>query len=318
MSVRNPSQPSAFRHFWYYAKDGFRMLVYLLLPLIVFLFSPLHSVEIGDGESSVLAELGPPTGKMLSEGITILTYSNGSVRIRDGVVVGVTGVYDKNKKSVIQDAAGRLLAADGSVEIPLAAPDGLSLDDEALSLRKDETRSWKLHYVSALKLSRERDLPMLLLFCDASPTSQRMEKALSDPLFIQGADLDYVLLKVSSNSMNRWSLKQYDMLVSRYGVKAFPTILIVGKDDVEIARSGFVEGNAKTYLGLIKKMVAVPLATADASGIPAQSVPVVTEVPSTPTSPSEYKPFLTPRLLIHLAAVLVFVVVWFWSRRSPH
>ena len=68
------------------------MLFYLLLPLIVFWVSPLHSVEIGDGESSVLAELGPPTGKMLSEGITILTYSNGSVRIRDGVVVGVTGV----------------------------------------------------------------------------------------------------------------------------------------------------------------------------------------------------------------------------------
>lgn len=321
MSARHPSQPSAFRHLWYYAKDGFRMLVLIFLPLIVFWVSPLGSVEIGDEESSVLAELGPPTGKMLSEGITILTYAKGSVRIRDGVVVGVTGVYDKNKKSVIQDAEGRLLAADGSVEIPLAAPDGLSLDSESLAIRDDRNRAWKVHFGTARELARKNEVPILLAFLDASASSRKMDQMLSDKAFLEQAVASYVLVKVVVNAGSddqQWEAAQRSKLISSYGVKTFPALVLIASDDTEIGRLPFKPGEAQVYLDLLRVMVEKPVVASGEVALKSEE-PVSVVSGSTVTSNAPKETFeLSTRMIVHIAAGILLVVVWRWSKNSPY
>lgn len=281
--------------------------------------APLFSVELGDEEKSVLLELGTPTGRMLSEGVNILTYPKGSVRIRDGVVVGLTGIYDKNKESLIQDVQGNVLAADGSLAIQTQKRDGLSLDNEALSLRNDKARSWKLHHVSAVELSRERNIPILMVFYDDSLSSQRLDQLMSDPVLLQNVMPSYSLLKVSSAGVELWQKEQYSTLSANYGVTSFPTILIAGVDGAEIGRGGFVEGDLKVYLDLIDSIVAGPPPSGTSSDSNTVQPPLEEAVSEGPSmNPDDYKPFFTPRLIIHIVAVIAFILVWMWSRRGSH
>ncbi len=294
----------------------FRFVLFLSLGS-----TPLLSVELGDEEKSVLLELGTPTGRMLSEGVNILTYPKGSVRIRDGVVVGLTGVYDNNKQSVIQDAQGNVLAADGSLAIQMGNSDGLRLDSEGLAIRDDRNRAWKAHFGTARDLARNNGVPLLVAFLDASPTSKTMDQMLSDKAFLEQAVASYVLVKVAVNAGSgdqQWEVAQRSKLVSSYGVKAFPVLLLIGTDDAEIGRLPFKPGGAQVYLEQLRVMVEKPLVAIVEVAPDSGGNPSAVSGPNAASDASKEGFVVSKRMIVHIVAVILLLVVWRWSRNSPH
>ncbi|RME67239.1 MAG: hypothetical protein D6781_13600 [Verrucomicrobia bacterium] len=63
-----------------------------LIPLLVLtgVLSPrLEAVSLGDDRAAVVAELGEPAGEVATEGVTVLVYPRGEIRLREGRVSAI-------------------------------------------------------------------------------------------------------------------------------------------------------------------------------------------------------------------------------------
>ncbi|MBN2234701.1 MAG: hypothetical protein JW706_06095 [Opitutales bacterium] len=205
--------------------------------------------------------------------------------------------------------------------IPLDAPDGLSLDSESLAIRDDRNRAWKAHFETAREIAGKNGVPLLVAFLDASPSSHTMEQTLSEKSFLEQAVASYMLVKVAVNAGSgdqQWEVAQRSKLISSYGLKTFPALLLIGPDDTEIGRLPFKPGGAQVYLDLLRVMIEKPaVATVEVVQESKETASAVTSATGASDTPKgEFE--LSTRMIVHIAAGILLVVVWRWSKNGPH
>ncbi len=111
---------------------------------------------------------------------------------------------------------------------------------------KSET-GWMTDFAAAQKLAKETKKPMLVDFTgsDWCPWCIRLDKE----VFAQKAFRDYaagnlILVK-----------KQNQELAEKYGIRGFPTVLLMNGDGKVIGTTGYRRGGAESYVAHLKTLV---------------------------------------------------------------
>jgi len=123
--------------------------------------------------------------------------------------------------------------------------------------------NWYENYDQALKEAKSKKVPILVNFTgsDWCIWCKRLDKEVfSTKDFNKYAKKNLVLLKIDSPK----DIKQSDelkkanrVLIDKFEIQGFPTIVLINYDNKEIARTGYQEGGAIKYIehlkGLLKK-----------------------------------------------------------------
>lgn len=125
-----------------------------------------------------------------------------------------------------------------------------------------EPGTWIDNWEFALASAAELERPLLINFTgsDWCPWCFRLR----DEVFVQKEFIDYakenfvlVVLDFPRSIKQSEELKAQNLsLQNKYGVKGYPTILLVDADGKEIARTGYMPGGAKKYVEHLKELVA--------------------------------------------------------------
>lgn len=120
---------------------------------------------------------------------------------------------------------------------------------------------WITDYQKALKLSAETGNPILANFTgsDWCIWCKRLSKEVfTEQAFIEYAKLNLILLKLDFPKyiqLPEAEKKQNDELLRKFGVQGFPTIVLMDKEGIEIARTGYQEGGAGLYVNHLKQLL---------------------------------------------------------------
>ena len=125
---------------------------------------------------------------------------------------------------------------------------------------KSET-GWMTDFAAAQKLAKETKKPMLVDFTgsDWCPWCIRLDKE----VFAQKAFQDYaagtlILVKIDFPRGIQQSdaiKKQNQELAEKYGIRGFPTVLLMNGDGKVIGTTGYRRGGAESYVAHLKTLV---------------------------------------------------------------
>jgi protein disulfide-isomerase len=120
---------------------------------------------------------------------------------------------------------------------------------------------WETDFESAKKAAAEKNLPILVAFTgsDWCGWCVRLDKEVFEQqAFLEYAEENLVLFQADfpANKPQPDSLvKQNRELQSRYGVRGFPTVLILDKDGKVQARTGYRRGGAEAYVAHVVELL---------------------------------------------------------------
>ena len=120
---------------------------------------------------------------------------------------------------------------------------------------------WITDYQQALKLSAETGNPILANFTgsDWCIWCKRLSKEVfTEQAFIEYAKLNLILLKLDfpkTIQLPEAEKLQNNELLRKFGVQGFPTIVLMDKEGIEIARTGYQEGGAGLYVNHLKQLL---------------------------------------------------------------
>ena len=137
----------------------------------------------------------------------------------------------------------------------------------ATSWAADEA-SWLTDFAKAQKAAAEKNLPILVDFSgsDWCGWCIKLEKEVLSQKEFQDFAKDSVILFVADFPRQKKQSdevkKQNDALAKKYGIEGFPTVLLLGADGKELARTGYQPGGAVAYVEHLKGLLkARPAAT---------------------------------------------------------
>jgi protein disulfide-isomerase len=122
--------------------------------------------------------------------------------------------------------------------------------------------NWLTDIEEAKSIAAKNQLPILVNFT-GSDWCQWCFK-LRDEVFVQDAFAQYaeknlVLLEVDfprNNKQTDETKKSYQQLQAKFGVRGYPTILLMDANENEIARTGYQKGGAMMYISHLKGLLA--------------------------------------------------------------
>lgn len=125
----------------------------------------------------------------------------------------------------------------------------------------EEFGTWITDYNRALKLAERHDRPVLVNFTGSDWCVWCFR--LRDEVFTQKAFLDYakanlILLKLDFPRKTQLPPEQQMInqnLANRYGIRGFPTILLIDGEGNEISRTGYQPGGAVNYVAHIRELL---------------------------------------------------------------
>lgn len=111
---------------------------------------------------------------------------------------------------------------------------------------------WLNNYSEAVALSQSTSKPIVILFTGTGwcPACMRLEReVLTRPEFAQAIGQKFIFLKAEfpNYSENSVMASPYKPLLDRYGVKAFPTIVVINASGQELFRVNYRAGGAQSY-----------------------------------------------------------------------
>lgn len=121
--------------------------------------------------------------------------------------------------------------------------------------------TWGTDYEAACKQAKETQRPILIDFTgsDWCGWCIKLDKEVFDlPAFKAYAKDNLVLLKLDfprRKKLKAELVKQNEKLMEQFGVRGFPTILLVNADGKELARTGYQSGGAKAYVEHLKALL---------------------------------------------------------------
>ncbi len=120
---------------------------------------------------------------------------------------------------------------------------------------------WTEDYKAALKTAKEKNMPVLVNFTgsDWCGWCVRLDKEVfSRKDFQKYAKKNLILLKIDFPRSRKQSdelKKQNEKLAGKFGIRGFPTILILDEDGKVLAQTGYQPGGAKNYVKHLKKLI---------------------------------------------------------------
>lgn len=120
---------------------------------------------------------------------------------------------------------------------------------------------WLTNYDDAVKESTATSKYILMLFTgsDWCPWCQKLDKeVMSSPEFAEAVGSKFVFLKVdfpAHTKLSSTQLKHNTDLKEKFGVKGFPTLIILDEKQQKIATVGYRQGGAKAYAEFLESTV---------------------------------------------------------------
>jgi len=119
---------------------------------------------------------------------------------------------------------------------------------------------WTEDFEAAKKLAKEENKDLLVNFSgsDWCGWCVRLEKEVfSQKAFISKASMSYVLVTLDFPRRTKQPAKikkQNEAIQQKYGVRGFPTVLLMDSDENLYARTGYQKGGAEKYLSHLKEL----------------------------------------------------------------
>lgn len=164
------------------------------------------------------------------------------------------------KKKIISILLG-VLAFGAVFQMQAAEPAAAEQTAEAAVIAKVKQGDWLENYAEALAAAKQLKRPVLIDFTgsDWCGWCIRLDREVfSQKAFIKYAKRDLVLLKLDFPQRKKLSealQKQNRELAKKFGIRGFPTIVIVDAEGKEIARTGYQRGGAKNYVDHLKDLL---------------------------------------------------------------
>jgi thiol-disulfide isomerase/thioredoxin len=200
----------------------------------------LIAVQTGDSLETVLAEKGQPTNRLQAGPNTILTYHDGSIKIRDNKVVAI--------RSAKELAEANVKGVPPST--PRTAP--------AVRPAPASAEVWGTDYAAALAQARSEGKQVFLLFTgsDWCVWCKRLEgEILSTPEFKEYAAAKLILVKLDfpRHTPQSDQLKaQNTQLAQQNGIRGYPTVVILDSSGKRIGTLGYVKGGPAGFISKLQ------------------------------------------------------------------
>jgi len=202
---------------------------------------PLSAVERGDSFDSVIAEKGPPSGKMNLGRIQILKYSDQEIKLEDGKVVSI------RVPAAIPSPAPAPSRAPAAAT-PRPSKSGESAHAPAL---------WTESYNEAIAIAKEQNRQVFMFFTgsDWCGWCKRLEaEVLSTSVFSRYAAARLVLLKVDFPRRTPQPAElaaQNAALAKRYRIDGYPTVVVLSSEGKRLAALGYEPGGPDPFVGTL-------------------------------------------------------------------
>ena len=154
-----------------------------------------------------------------------------------------------------------VMALGSMFSLAAAEPENPAPAVEAAVITKVKQGDWLENYTEALAAAKSLKRPVLIDFTgsDWCGWCIRLDREVfSQKAFIKYAKNDLVLLKLDFPQRKKLSealQKQNRELAKKFGIRGFPTIVIVDAEGKEIARTGYQRGGAKNYVDHLKDLL---------------------------------------------------------------
>jgi protein disulfide-isomerase len=213
------------------------------LPILLLAaISPAFAVSVGDTYASVVGEKGQPVGVMTAGSVSILTYPDLVIKLRDNTVVS----FRAPGRAPAVAAAPAASAATG------ARPSGEAYDGPAV---------WETDFGAALDQAKARKCHILVLYTgsDWCPWCKKMdEEVYSQPEFARYSHEKFVLLKLDHlrhSPLSDAAKAQNDDMLERYHVKGYPNAVIVDMYGNALGRfTGYYQGGPSRFIHMIQAL----------------------------------------------------------------
>jgi protein disulfide-isomerase len=222
-----------------------RTLSYLVFPLAA---ASVLACTVGETYDQVIKEKGRPTNHLQAGSVQVLSYPDAVIKLNDNVVVSV------RRPDAIWTSGGvpqapRPAPALASNSAPAAAPEVHS-----------GPATWSTDYNAALGQAKNDHRHVFLFFtgsdwCGWCKKLNREILATND--FNQYAqdklelvELDYPRQKPQSDAVR----SQNRMLMSRYNITGFPTVVVLDSSGKAVARLGYEEGGPGPFISHLQQL----------------------------------------------------------------
>lgn len=192
------------------------------------------AVKIGDSYESVIAEKGTPGGKMNVGGALLLIYPEERIKLKENKVVSI----DVPKSAAIAS------------ETPAPKPTGNGF----------KRAIWTTNYADALKQAKEQNRHVFLFFTGSDWCGWCMrlkEEILSTPQFQTYARDNLILVELDfprGKTLAPSLVAQNNSLSDKYGIRGYPTVIILNSRGKEIDSLGYQEGGPQPFIERLRSM----------------------------------------------------------------
>jgi protein disulfide-isomerase len=209
----------------------------LLSSLGFFLLAALGAsaaIKIGDSYETVLAEKGTPGGKMNVGGALLLIYPEERIKLKENKVVSI----DVPKAAAIAQ----------ETSAPKPAGNGF------------KRAIWTTNYADALKQAKEQNRHVFVFFTGSDWCGWCMrlkEEILSTPQFQTYARDNLILVELDFPREKKLSpalIAQNNSLAEKYGIRGYPTVIILNSRGKEIDSLGYQEGGPQPFIERLRSM----------------------------------------------------------------
>lgn len=120
---------------------------------------------------------------------------------------------------------------------------------------------WLTDYEKAIAAAKEKDLPVLINFSGSDWCIwciKLMEEVFEKEEFVEYAEENLVLLNLDfprESAQSKEVQAANQALAERFGIKGFPTVILLNSKEEIIGQTGYREGGPEAYVDHLKKML---------------------------------------------------------------
>jgi protein disulfide-isomerase len=140
----------------------------------------------------------------------------------------------------------------------------VSLTWSSLVLADAAKSPWMTDFEAAKAVAEDRGVPILVDFTGSDWCGwciRLTQEVFSQEAFLAFAGEHLVLLKLDfprRTQLPQALREQNEALRVRFGVRGFPTIVLLDAEGTEMARTGYREGGPEAYIAHLKELLAFP------------------------------------------------------------
>lgn len=154
-----------------------------------------------------------------------------------------------------------VMALGSMFSLAAAEPENPAPAVDAAVITKVKQGDWLENYDEALAAAKQLKRPVFIDFTGSDWCGWCIKldrEVFSQKAFIKYAKRDLVLLKLDfprRKKLSEVQQKQNVELAKKFGIRGFPTIVIVDAEGKEIARTGYRPGGDKKYVKYLKDLL---------------------------------------------------------------